>query len=87
MLKLIDEGLGHLVKGIVALAPALLHPHYVPQEFKHLFKAYEETWTGVPMQDGESMLAFYGESELPLPSCNGWGRGQARERLVLTDLQ
>lgn len=59
-LKLIDENLTHMVKGIVALAPALLHPEFVPSQFKPIFKAYEETWTGVPLQDGQSMMQFYG---------------------------
>ena len=48
-----------MVKGVVALAPALLHPEFVPPQFKPMFKAYEETWTGAPLQDGQSMLQFY----------------------------
>ncbi|KAF4311718.1 Alpha/beta hydrolase fold-3 [Botryosphaeria dothidea] len=58
-LKLADENLAHMVRGVVALCPALLHPHFVPAEYKPLFKAYEETWKGAPLQDGESMLQFY----------------------------
>lgn len=61
-LKLIDENLAHLVKGIVALVPALVHPEFVPEEYKGMFKAYEETWNGTPLQDGESMMVFYGAS-------------------------
>lgn len=60
-LKLLDEGLGNAVKGIVALAPALLHPWNVPEEYKEMFKAYDETWKGAPLQDGESMIEFYGK--------------------------
>lgn len=60
-LKLIDNHLGSRVKGVVALAPALLHPENVPDEFKPMYKAYEETWTGAPLQDGQSMILFYGE--------------------------
>ncbi|KAL8977977.1 MAG: hypothetical protein Q9205_006331 [Flavoplaca limonia] len=60
-LKLLDENLGDSVKGIVALAPALLHPWNVPEEYKGIFKAYEEAWKGAPMQDGESMVVFYGK--------------------------
>jgi len=58
-LKLIDENLGHMVKGVLTLAPALLHPEFVPAQFKSMFKAYDETWTGAPLQDGRSMLQFY----------------------------
>lgn len=48
-----------MVKGVVALCPALLHPEFVPSEYELLFKAYKETWTGTPLQDGQSMLLFY----------------------------
>jgi versiconal hemiacetal acetate esterase len=51
-----------MVKGVVALVPALLHPEFVPAEYQPLFKAYKETWTGTPLQDGESMLLFYGHN-------------------------
>ncbi|KAF2280133.1 alpha/beta-hydrolase [Westerdykella ornata] len=57
-LKLIDENLGHLVRGVVALCPALLHPEFVPDEFAPLFKAYEET-VDAPLQNSESMMKFY----------------------------
>lgn len=59
VMKLVDENLAHMVRGVVALVPALVHPHFVPAEYKPLFKAYEETWKGSPLQDGESMLQFY----------------------------
>ncbi|KAJ5296299.1 uncharacterized protein N7443_007192 [Penicillium atrosanguineum] len=61
-LKLIDENLGQMCSGIVVLCPALLHPEFVPDEYKTLFKAYEENWTGSPLQDGESMMIFYGHN-------------------------
>jgi versiconal hemiacetal acetate esterase len=61
-LKLIDENLGQMVSGIVLICPALLHPEFVPDEFKAIFKAYEENWTGSPLQDGDSMMIFYGMS-------------------------
>ncbi|KAJ5598866.1 Alpha/beta hydrolase fold-3 [Penicillium hordei] len=43
-----------MVLGIVLLCPALLHPESVPDKYKAIFKAYEENWTGSPLQDGES---------------------------------
>ena len=58
-LKLIDENLGSIVKGVVAMCPAAMHPFNVPEEYKSMYKAYDETWTGAPMQDGESMVVFY----------------------------
>lgn len=58
-LQLIGEGLGSLVKGIVAMCPAAMHPLNVPEEYNSMYKAYDETWTGAPMQDGESMVVFY----------------------------
>lgn len=64
-LKLSDENLGSIVKGVVAMCPASMHPHNVPEEYKNIYKAYEETWTGAPMQDGESMVVFYGECKNP----------------------
>lgn len=65
-LKLIDENLGQMCSGIVVLCPALLHPEFVPDEYKTIFKAYEENWTGSPLQDGESMMIFYGMFRAPL---------------------
>ncbi|KAL8846946.1 MAG: hypothetical protein Q9221_007988 [Calogaya cf. arnoldii] len=58
-LKLHDENLGAIVKGVVAMCPAAMHPLNVPEEYRSIYKAYEETWTGAPMQDGESMVVFY----------------------------
>lgn len=72
-LKLIDENLRHMVSGVVVLCPALLHPDFVPDEYKPMFKAYEENWIGAPVQDGQSMVLFYGKarilfvSYLPVP--------------------
>ena len=63
-LKLYDENLGAIVKGVVAMCPAAMHPLNVPEEYRSIYKAYEETWTGAPMQDGESMVVFYGELRL-----------------------
>lgn len=60
-LKLIDENLGYMVSGITALCPALLHPEFVPNEYKAMFKAYAETWTEAPLQNGESMMLFFGK--------------------------
>ncbi len=67
-LKLIDENLGSLVKGIVALCPAARHPFNVPEEYKSIYKAYDETWMGAPMLDGESMVMFYSKS-MPSQEC------------------
>lgn len=63
-LKLADENKAHWVKGIVALAPALLHPDNVPEEYRGLYKAYDDLRTGAPLQDGESMILFYSKSGL-----------------------
>lgn len=63
-LKLCDENLGSIVKGVVAMCPAAMHPQNVPEEYKSIYKSYEETWTGAPMQDGESMVVFYGKTNV-----------------------
>lgn len=60
-LKLIDENLGYMISGIVVLCPALIHPDFVPEEYKPFFNAYKETWSDAPIQNGESMMVFYGE--------------------------
>jgi versiconal hemiacetal acetate esterase len=44
------------------MCPAAMHPFNVPEEYKSMYKAYDETWTGAPMQDGESMVVFYSKS-------------------------
>ncbi|KAL8728407.1 MAG: hypothetical protein Q9166_005453, partial [cf. Caloplaca sp. 2 TL-2023] len=60
-LRLADENKSHWVEGIVALAPALLHPSNVPVDLKKLYKAYDELWVGAPLQDGDipNRLDFY----------------------------
>ncbi|OOF92455.1 hypothetical protein ASPCADRAFT_210304 [Aspergillus carbonarius ITEM 5010] len=61
-LKLIDENLGYMVCGVVILCPALLHPDFVPAEYRSMFQAYKENWKGAPLQDGESMMQFWGHN-------------------------
>lgn len=59
---------------VVAMCPAAMHPFNVPEEYKSIYKLYEETWTGAPMQDGESMVVFYSE-------CKGLGGKAVRRSL------
>ncbi|KAI4219909.1 MAG: hypothetical protein L6R36_007994 [Xanthoria steineri] len=42
-LNLYDENVGSLVKGVVAMCPAAIHPLNVPEEYRPIYKAYEET--------------------------------------------
>ncbi|KAA8647051.1 uncharacterized protein ATNIH1004_005734 [Aspergillus tanneri] len=69
-LKLIDENLGHMVSGIAVLCPALLHPECVPDEYIAMFKSYEENWTCAPLQDGQSMMLFYGHNNGTIQRAN-----------------
>ncbi|PWY93211.1 alpha/beta-hydrolase [Aspergillus sclerotioniger CBS 115572] len=45
--------LGYMVCGVVILCPALLHPDFVPSEYRSMFQAYKQNWKGAPLQDGE----------------------------------
>lgn len=58
------------------MCPAAMHPSNVPEEYRPIYKAYEETWRGAPMQDGESMVVFYGKWNWPD------GIGSKRDRLM-----
>jgi len=43
------------IKGVVALAPITLHFDHVPEEYKSIFKSYDENKEGVPIIDKESL--------------------------------
>ena len=62
-LKLIEHNLRERIAGVVALAPSVVHPDFVPEKFKPMFKAYEENAEG-PLIDREAMYVFYGECAL-----------------------
>jgi versiconal hemiacetal acetate esterase len=47
------------VRGVAAMVPATLHYDHVPDEYKDMFKAYEDNKTGVPIIDKNSMEIFY----------------------------
>jgi versiconal hemiacetal acetate esterase len=60
-LKLIDEGFGSFIKGIVAVAvvPVTIDPEFVPEELKGRYTSYEEhAEHTVNMKKG--IKAFYG---------------------------
>ena len=56
-LKLCDKRLCSIIKGMVALGPTAMHPCTAPNECKSIYKAYDETWTGAPVEDGESTIS------------------------------
>ena len=58
-LKLIDDGLGHSVKGVVALAPVTIHPDACPQELKSSYTAYDEN-ADLNINTSSAMRAFFG---------------------------
>lgn len=45
-MMLIDNGHADKNRGVVAICPAAMHPRHVPDEFKPIYKAYDQTWTG-----------------------------------------
>ncbi|KIY03174.1 uncharacterized protein Z520_01641 [Fonsecaea multimorphosa CBS 102226] len=47
------------IKGIAAIVPCALHWDHVPEEYKDIYKAYEENKEGVPIIDKKSMQIFY----------------------------
>jgi len=59
-LKLIDEGRGASISGVVALVPVTVHPDVVPENLKHLHTAYEEN-AELTINSKSAMLAFWGE--------------------------
>lgn len=53
------------IQGVVAVVPLTLHWDNVPDEYKSMYKAYEENATNVPVIDRSSMESFYGEFQHP----------------------
>ncbi|KAL2441696.1 Versiconal hemiacetal acetate esterase [Exophiala dermatitidis] len=47
------------IKGVAAVVPCTLHWDNVPEEYRSIYKAYEENKENVPIIDKESMEAFY----------------------------
>jgi versiconal hemiacetal acetate esterase len=47
------------IKGVAAIVPCTLHYDYVPEEYKSMFKAFQENEKDVPIIDKESMRSFY----------------------------
>jgi len=54
-----DSSKRDMIKGVAAIVPATLHYDNVPEEYKQLYKAYEENATDVPIIDKKSMQTFY----------------------------
>jgi versiconal hemiacetal acetate esterase len=59
-LKLIDEGKGAPISGVVALVPVTIHPDVVPDHLKHKFTAYEEN-AELTLNTKSAMLEFWSE--------------------------
>ena len=59
-LKITDEGLGHTLKGVVAVVPVTIAPQAVPEELKSKYTAYEEH-ADHTINTANAMEAFYGE--------------------------
>lgn len=57
-LKLIDEGRGTRLSGVVALVPVTIHPEAVPGPLKDKFTAYEEN-ANFSLNTKGAMLAFW----------------------------
>lgn len=60
-LKLIDEGLGGTVKGVVSLVPVTVHPDACPEELKAEFTSYDEN-ADYTLNTNSGMRAFFGKS-------------------------
>lgn len=59
-LRLIDEGKGDSISGVVALVPVTIHPDAVPEELKHKHTAYEEN-ANLTLNTKSAMLEFWSE--------------------------
>jgi versiconal hemiacetal acetate esterase len=57
-LRLIDEGLGSQITGVVAQVPVSVHPDLVPEELKSQFTAYDEHAEHT-VNSKSAMLAFW----------------------------
>ena len=62
-LKIIDEGLGHTLKGVVAVAPVTIAPEAVPEALRSKYTAYDEH-SEHSINTSNAMKAFYGKSDL-----------------------
>lgn len=58
-LKLIDEGRGSDVLGVVPCQPLTVHPDAIPQEFKSRYTSYDENAENT-VNTKKAMYAFYG---------------------------
>lgn len=59
-LRLIDDGLGDKVKGLVSMAPVTVHPDAVPDQLKGRYTSYEEHAEHT-VNTKDAMAAFFGE--------------------------
>lgn len=50
------------IKGIAAIVPVALHWSHVPEEYKPMYKSYDDNKSGVPIIDQESMKIFFEHS-------------------------
>jgi versiconal hemiacetal acetate esterase len=50
------------IKGVAAIVPVALHWSNVPDEYKSMYKAYEDNKSNVPIIDQESMRIFFEHS-------------------------
>lgn len=66
-LKIIDQGLGDTLKGVVAIVPITIAPEAVPEKYKAMYLSYEEHAEHT-INTASAMKAFFGTS---LPS--GYG--------------
>ncbi|KAK9426785.1 hypothetical protein SUNI508_00312 [Seiridium unicorne] len=57
-LKMIDQGNGDAVKGVVALAPVTVHPKAVPDALKPHYTAYEEN-TDITINTASAMHSWF----------------------------
>jgi versiconal hemiacetal acetate esterase len=59
-LRLIDDGLGDKVKGVVSMAPVTVHPDAIPEELRERYTSYEEHAEHT-VNTKDAMEAFFGE--------------------------
>jgi len=50
------------IRGIAAVVPVALHWSHVPEEYKSMYKAYDDNKEGTPIIDQESMRLFFESS-------------------------
>ena len=64
-LKVIDEGRGSDILGVVPCQPITIHPDVVPEEFQPKYRSYDEN-AEITINTKNAMLAFMGETVLGL---------------------